>query len=342
MKAEHEHTLRAILGAIQIYSPTTFVFAGERFDSQMAPAGGPGPEGKNPLVWQLEQQLYVSCFSRPFNGTIYRPPPFGPDSQDSLQHPLSEANSSRERWDSDWRILQSLPSGQVVAEKHGLIRTLWPGEFVTASGPGVPPQPGALIRIFVPRESTTMQPNFYFAFGETIAESQDLSEAVRFYFNVTEAGAPALMRAVTSRLNRFQIPFRFKCTSTPALFYRVDSAILFIDRRHTRVVAELMVDVYQEMADQLEPETPLFTGRLAPGMAFAEEPGTGESFGTHRCRLVAEGVWNAFLQGNQRTPARLEAVRQRFEGEGIPFDRPFLRAGSVGAYEFPRYETGSA
>src|SRR5436305_14389954 len=61
------------------------------------------------------------------------------------------------------------------------------------------------------------------------------------------------------------------------------------------LIVELLVDVYQAVKDNLKPETPLFTKRLAAGLGFAEDPGNGESFGMSRCRIVAEGLWSAYV-----------------------------------------------
>ena len=45
------------------------------------------------------------------------------------------------------------------------------------------------------------------------------------------------------------------------------------------------------MSEKLNVRVPAFTKHLAPGLGFAEDPGTiRDSFGTHRCRLLAEGT----------------------------------------------------
>ncbi|MBV9788848.1 MAG: hypothetical protein JOZ51_11775, partial [Chloroflexi bacterium] len=96
-------------------------------------------------------------------------------------------------------------------------------------------------------------------------------------------------------------------------------------------------DVYRQVQPRLQPHTPLFTRQLAPGLAFAEEPGTGESFGMFCCRLVAEGIWHAYLQGTQSISSRLEEIKRRFASHEISLERPYLRSASVDTYEFPTY-----
>jgi hypothetical protein len=326
--------LRTLLRAITIYSPTALAFAGQPVAP--LPATGSAENGRdNPLVTQLQHQLYQHAYTRRFDGTLHTPT--GGTPADDMRDALSAANKSRERWEEGWQIAQVLPTGQVMAQRHGQTRPLWPGQFITQDGPQAPPRPGAAVSVFVPRESRTMQPGFYFAFGESAETFDDLSTALRFYWNVSAGGGPALVAAITTTLNQFDVPFRFKIASHRALFYRVDSAVLYVDRKHAAITTALLPTVIEAVHAFMQPETPLFTRRLAPGLAFAEEPGSGESFGMHRCRLVAEGVWAAYLKGAQTDTARLQAVQHQFEQQQLNFDRPYLRAGSVGYYDFSSF-----
>ena len=66
------------------------------------------------------------------------------------------------------------------------------------------------------------------------------------------------------------------------------------------------------------------TLRLSPGLAFAEDPGGGASFGAHRCLLLAEAVVAAAERGLHTTEGRLEIVRERFSEAGTTLDAPYL------------------
>src|SRR5204863_5149 len=85
---------------------------------------------------------------------------------------------------------------------------------------------------------------------------------------------------------RFQVPFRFKCLSYRELYDRFDSAVLFVGRRQWDITSLLVREIYGKVKDRLRPETPLFAKQIAPGLALAEDPGNGESFGTSRCRCT--------------------------------------------------------
>jgi len=128
------------------------------------------------------------------------------------------------------------------------------------------------------------------------------------YWNVRAEGAVPLMRAATRGLNRFQVPFRMKCLTNTAFYTRNDAAVLYVDKRFYRITARVLARVYREIARHLRPDAPLFTKPLADGLALAEEPYTGESFGMQRCRILAEGLLGAHARGSRDEASRLEEV----------------------------------
>ena len=339
MKDRLKAQIKQIVEAVEVTSAESFMFAGRAFslaaNAQQPPPQAHGFTGQqtHPLTSLLEQTFYQHCYTRTFEGRL-RDEPFHAEREENLLPALSAANASRERWDAGWQIYQLLPTGQILAHKHGLTRALWPGEFLSLDAPGLAPRPGLNISVFFMRESTVMQPGFYFAFGETQDGGEDNSSLVRFYWNIGPAGATALVGALTRRLNRFQVPFRLKCLSNSAFFKRHDTAVLFVNKRFYHVTARLLAEVHREVAGHMRAQVPLFTKRLADGLALAEEPYTGESFGMQRCRILAEGILSAHARGLRAPQARLEEVAQQFERYGIPLGRAHLNPGSVDHYDF--------
>ena len=333
--------LRKIVRALEVRSPEAFTFAGRVFSLADTGAGaardahGFAQNQANPLASLLEQTLYQHCYCRNFDGALRDEQAanvYGVD----LTPALSEANQTRERWDAGWQVYQVLPSGQVMAHKGGRTRALWPGEFLSTDAPGMAPRPGMNLSVFFMRQTTTMQPGFYFAFGETQPEELDSFSLARFYWNLRAEGAVPLMRAVTRGLNRFQVPFRVKCLTNTAFYKRNDPAVLYVDKRFFRVTSRVLDGVYEEVSAHLRPDTPLFTKRLAEGLALAEEPYTGESFGMQRCRILAEGLLGAHARGLRDDASRLEEVERHFAAYGLSLDAPYLNPRSVDQYEFAR------
>jgi hypothetical protein len=157
---------------------------------------------------------------------------------------------------------------------------------------------------------------------------------VRFYWNISSEGAPLLMKQITAHLNSFRVPFRFKSLTYPASYVRRDSAVLFVARRYYTIAAELAARAHEHVRSHLGEDTPLMTKRLAPGLGFAEDPGMAESFGTSRCKILAEGLWSAYLAGRQGEHARLQTIKDTFERYGIDLEHPYLNPGSTDRYTF--------
>jgi type III HopA1-like effector protein len=317
--------LRHALGAVRILWPGAFSFAGRVF---------PGPAAT--LVERLKTELYLGCYcqSLPAAGDV--PPGAAPEDtaaeREELLQLLAAANASRERRLTGWRVLARLPDGRLAARRHDAVFTFPAGGLIDSGGGA--PAPGAACDLLLPRESRRLDEEFYFAFGETPGLQEDGGAIVRLYWNVGREGAPRLFAVLTRRLNRFRLPFQLKCANRPRQLARLDAAVLFVARRHYRAVAEVLAGSYPDLEPLLGPETPLFTKRLAPGLGLAEEPG-GESFGSGRCRLVAEGIWRAWLQGAEDLEPRLAAVAAEFRRAGLDLERPYLNPGAPDAYSFP-------
>ena len=65
----------------------------------------------------------------------------------------------------------------------------------------------------------------------------------------------------------------------------------------------------------------MFAREIAAGLAFAESPPTRESFGMHRCGLIAEGLLAALKRGAQDVETRLAILRAHLTAYGLDLDR---------------------
>jgi hypothetical protein len=336
-------SLSQVLAEIRIEAPHELTFAGRKL---AVPPVAPGANGANgtpkvPLVELLTGALYRYVYSRPFKPPL-PPAPEGEQPEEYVIDPalsgiLSAANTSRDRWEHGWTIAQIHSGGQITAQRGNTSRSLWPGQFLSKDGPGARPRVGAQISIFYPRESTSLQSGFYYCFGETPEDESFALGLVRFYWNVGLAGAPELVRALSARLNAFQVPFRFKCSVMPTQYDRTDVAVVYLAKRLFPFVADLLQEVHAAVRPHLGPEVPFFTWRLAPGIGVAEDPGNGESFGQHRSRLLAEACWSCYLRGDQETASRLAELRLLAAAQNTDPDRFHLNAGSLDCYEAPAW-----
>jgi hypothetical protein len=243
---------------------------------------------------------------------------------------LSQANQSSSRWDSGWIVRRVENTGQVWAEKNGVMRVLLPGEYMNFAGPGMPVRQGTQISIYCPRESTTVQPGLYFAFGETVMASDHL-DMLRFYLNVSGDHIVGLLQRISRDLNRFQVPFQFKCSVYPHGYQRRDAAVLYVLKKSHAIVRQLITSWIADFHEALRDDVPLFTLMVDKGVSLAEDPSTGESFGMNRCRHVAEAVWEAHTSGVPRE-GRLGTIQKHFQKHGLDLSRPYLNAGSMDHY----------
>ncbi len=277
---------------------------------------------------KLAEILYRDCYARSILDSTRVGN--GDTPNQDLTSILVAANRSRPVWDEGWRIDQILDEGRILATKGAAVRSFLPGEYLTHRGLGFGPEAEKKVSIFLPEGSADTQAGFYHVFGETAADFEDDQRPLRFYWNVSVEGAPHVTEALSGELNRFQIPFHFKCGSQSAHYPRRDAAVLYLQRRYYAIAALLMERVHARLGPWLSPGTPLFTRRFADGLGFAEDP--GESFGKHRCTILAEAM--AASRG-QPVEERLQEVRHQFERRGLSLDRPWLNAGSRDSYEFP-------
>jgi hypothetical protein len=359
LNGEGSRAIKKVLSAIKVASPGEFDFAGRGFQVR---GGGhqhaghqhghqhaghqhehghahaahvePDPQSQA-FVATLSAYLYEYAYSRPFVSPL--PEAVGHDLtiDVGLLEALSMANTTRDRWEHGWTIGQIMQYGQISAQKGSLQRNLWPGQYLSKDGPAAVQRQGAEISVFYAKESRSLQAGFYYAFGEEAEEAGDHLGLVRLYWNISFEGAPRLVGLITSRLNRFRVPFRVKFATARSQFARTDVSVVYLSKRYFRIAAELMLDVHPEIEDALGEDVPLFSKRLARGLGVAEDPGTGESFGQSRCRRLAESVWNCYRRGEQTTKARWEEFGRLLKGSGLDPEHTHLNSGSLDWYELP-------
>jgi hypothetical protein len=162
-----------------------------------------------------------------------------------------------------------------------------------------------------------VSPGFWFA----VSDAPSDGVGVRVYWNVTSAGGPALVKALTTRLNREGVPFRLKVADHPFRFERRDAAVLYLTDDTFHTVRATIVELAARLTGHLRSGTPAFTLTIAQGVGAAEDVG-GDSFGVYRCGMLADAIVRAYEGGAED----VEAVAARFAEDGVDIDAPY-RAG---------------
>lgn len=335
-------SLETILEQIEVVSPFEYRFGHHHLKvtpelaNQMAGMmGNPQVQEQQPenyIDLHMQMFLYAHTYCRPFTGEIIDFPTMEKIASDLL-HDFSQQNSSKERWDIDWKIIAVESNGSIRVERDGVIQRVQAGQYVSDGDQVSPAREGNLVKVYHPRESLAYQPGYYYVFGEAVQNASDEDSLIRFYFNVNPKTAVELVKILSEQLNRFQVPFHLKLPIHKEAYCRVDTGVMYLARRYYDFVVKLLTKNWSNLEPLLEAPVPLFSYKIAPGIGFAEDPGSAnDSFGLNRCRLMAKGVWQAFRENVNHVQGRTKSVLTEFEKAGVRIDRPYLNPGTRRTY----------
>jgi hypothetical protein len=327
--SRHREDVARALRALAVAPPASYRWFGRRarpLPRAVQAAIGP-PAARAHLVASIEQELYRSFYC------TGGPVPHGgddggaPSADAALVEALSAANAGRGGWDGGWRVT-ALQDDALLVQRDGLqVRA----RRVDCRPPA--PQVGDAVRVRRPKEQRWAAPGFYSATGDAQRPGVASELELRVYFNVSAAGAAELVGLVSRRLNEAAIPFGLKVVDHPARFSRRDAAVLYLRDGDFDRARDALRAVVAGCAPHLHPGVPAFTKALAPGIAVGEHrPTRGASFGSARCRLLAEAAVDAGEHGLTGAGDRLAAVERAFAGAGLRLDVPYLAGGTVDRY----------
>ena len=167
----------------------------------------------------------------------------------------------------------------------------------------VAPGPGRRGDAFCRRLADTLQPEFFRRDGWrfvyrtaggvpsfVVSAGSTGPDAASCFLHLQPSTAPEVFARLVSALDGYGVGFRAELAGDPASCARTDTAVITVDRGAASALARLALRVHERTPFALAPAVPAFARRLAPGVALADEPGPGTTFGRHRCRLVAAGL----------------------------------------------------
>lgn len=310
------------LQALVIRSRHRFTWLGELSPALPRGLGSALPESaaRALLVSRIRSRLYESFYCLGGVGAVEQGKRAARWPDPELVAALSAANTGRGGWEQGWRI-DGRRDGALLVSRDGLRVMALPSQCrATEDG----------IAVALPAELPVWSPGFFTVIGDANLDPAPEELIARLYFNVRCAGAPSIVGAVTSALNRAHVPFRMKVADHPERFGRCDAAVLYLPSAALPHRRRLLRRVVEACSPHLQPRTPVFTKPLAPGVGYGEERGAaGESFGMRRCRLLAEAIVSAHERRQRDLDAQLAAVTRRFEDGGIDLDAPYLDCGPV-------------
>lgn len=314
----YRNQVDALLLAVDVVQADAFRWFGEAVRVPVPETGRP----KQALIDALAQHLYQNFYTV---GAPIRFPRSNTPSTDcasglQLQQQLGRANACRGHRQQDWCVtgidgerLQLTRRELAIQMPAAACQPLHGRRFVV----------GEMAVVDAPSARPWRSPGYYMVVGDNVAARDEAETIVRIYWNVTGTGRVPLMQALTRGLNALQLVFWLK-VATGAESARCDQAVLYFYRRDLAAVRAVLQDGYRAVGSELRHAVPALTLRLAPGVAAAEDPGNGESFGSDRCALLAQGI----ARLGPGDAERVDAIAAHFVGQGIDFDRPYQALAS--------------
>nr|AVH79535.1 hypothetical protein [Synechocystis sp. PCC 9413] len=247
---------------------------------------------------------------------------------------IHHSNTGTGYFDEGWVVVREEEDGSVAVHKNGLTLHIQRDKHLKSAAEII--SIGNPIEIRLPKN--LVQNGFYMAVGNAGVHQPtgSQSQLVRIYWSLTPEGAVAVMKSLTEKLNGIDLPFTFKVLYNPSDYKRYDSGVLYFDSHHYETVRPILQQIYTDNKTHFLPETPLFTKILAPGLALAEEPiakfSAVESFGTHRCQIVANGLLDACKRQYKSAESRLKSIVEHFYFSGIDLNTPYLNPESKDIY----------
>jgi hypothetical protein len=293
-------------------------------DESLVDAASGGPEAR------LAAFLYRSCYVQPLGARNMA----ADHSVDrDFQAALVRSNLGSGSWESGWTLAAKLADNSLLVKRGGVHFRTVTVDVLSTDGCVV----GELCTVRTPKERRSLLPGSYLMLGDNWpGERSDQGVITRLYWHLTSKIAPEFVEIVSDTFNRRAIPFSAKVIARPTDYQRADAGVLYLakaDFDRARIPIEI---VYKKVESGLRDSVPLFTKRIARGLAAAEDPGGGLSFGQHRCNIVATALMDVHRKGHPDTGANTRAIDAFFRREGLDPDFPFLSSvDSQDCYSFP-------
>lgn len=200
-------------------------------------------------------------------------------------------------------IAPGIDVGQLRVPLPGLYRTAHAGSASRVVLDGVS---------VVDRQDVVGRDGWWRTWGEAWLPTRSRANAVRIMLSPHPEALARFVRTVTGALLEERMPWLLACPTDPQRLRRPASAVLYVPEP-----AALPPGLLDEVAPMLRSATPPLCLPLAPGVALAEYPDNGMSFGEHRCHLLAVALRTP---GARRAP--LQAIADVFASHGINPARP--------------------
>ncbi|MGI2033226.1 T3SS effector HopA1 family protein [Rhizobium panacihumi] len=279
-----------VIAAVDIGSLTRYRIDGLERDLEKirtidpSKKGALGTSGDETPEQLLRKVLTTDIYTQLYNRAAPKTPQLEAGIISDFVHHLSQANRGQGAWQEGWQALGEDPAtGEVVVRHEDVLFWAAPQSVRFAAD-------GRNCWVRAGKDHKFLNAHFYMALGDTCIEDigAEPGPLLRFFWHLGAEVAIDYMAAVTEKLNRAGIYFRTKVLSSPHSYDRSDAGVLYIHAAQLEQALPLVLAVHDAIGSRLSSAVPLFTRQIAPGLAFAEDPGNGDSFGISRSMLMAD------------------------------------------------------
>ena len=328
--------MEAVLEAVGFLNDSQFTWFGvpsEALDPRVR--RGLTPEAIQAFVRsQLEQTLYEQFYQKG-SATAFVDDTHLASDNGSFSAALAAANHGKGSVEAGWTA-REVRTGRIVVERQGLTLEVPPEICMPRlTETVILPRP---IHLHVPSARPHFSPGYYLAAGA--APMPTIDKLIRLYWHLKPDGAINWVKCTTETLNMYRLPFQLKVLRVPEFFSRCDAGVLYLPRSAFHMARPALIDIYARVVTELRQEIPAFTQCLAPGLGLAESPAS-QSFGVHRCSVIAAGLIRSRNRGIIQLPDRMECVLAWWRDAGLQIERPYLNPGSQEIYEPLSLRTGA-
>ena len=168
-----------------------------------------------------------------------------------------------------------------------------------------------LITISFPCQYPNISNGFY-SFMSEYERNTYSTNTVRIYFNLKPSKAVAFTKLLLEKLYFNTIAFEYKVLKYIKTTQRMDTAVLYFNADEYKKIMDILNPLFIASSAYLNAKNSIFHYKLFPGIGLAEEPlhenkTKRESYGTHRCRLLAEAIFKNLhiLKSNNELPSHI-------------------------------------
>jgi hypothetical protein len=253
---------------------------------------------------------------------------------------LRAADAAGARFERGWRVLapgaaEALigpprSSWPIAVARDDEARWVDPADLLYEPHVGLRPPAGASVAVAAHRDSLAQPYGWWTTFGR--AWPRAAPPFVRVYWSVRAERVFALVEALTAGLDA-RAAWALKCPLDIERCRRPDAVVLYLPVAAWSRARHSIARVYRAARGSLATDVPALTLALAPGLGLAEDP-RSESFGTARCRIVAEGMVPALADPASDHAVLARAAERALASHGISLAAPYLAPGSQVSYEW--------